>query len=74
MKLRDLTDDVKEAFRKSKMLLGHAFQLARLREEEQKKTLQWMLSRGQDESLPRLSVPDRQPTPALRGCPGRLDV
>ncbi len=48
MKLRDLTEDAKEAFRKGKMLLGHAFHLARLREDEQKKTLQWMLSRGQE--------------------------
>jgi ParB family chromosome partitioning protein len=48
MKLRDLIDDAKDAFRKGKVLLGHAFQLARLREEEQKKTLQWMLSRGQE--------------------------
>jgi ParB/RepB/Spo0J family partition protein len=52
MKLRDLGEDAKDAFRKGKMLLGHAFQLARLREDEQKKTLKWMLGHGREVQTP----------------------
>lgn len=48
IKLRDLIEPAKAAFRKGKMLLGHAFELARLREDEQAQALRWMLERGKD--------------------------
>jgi ParB family transcriptional regulator, chromosome partitioning protein len=48
MKLRDLIDPARDAFRKGSILLGHAFELARLREDEQAQALEWMLSRTQD--------------------------
>jgi ParB/RepB/Spo0J family partition protein len=43
LKLNDLLPAAKEAFRQNHILLGHALELCRLREEEQKKALQWML-------------------------------
>jgi len=45
MKLRDLIEPAKADFRKGKVLLGHAFELARLREDEQTEALKWMLGR-----------------------------
>jgi ParB family chromosome partitioning protein len=48
MKLRDLTETAKAAFRKNKILLGHAFEIARLQESEQQRALKWMLERGKD--------------------------
>lgn len=47
-KLLDLTDRAKAAFRKGDILLGHAIELARLRENEQKKALKWMLETYKD--------------------------
>ncbi len=52
MKLRDLIEPAKAAFRKGKMLLGHAFELARLRGDEQTEALKWMLARGTDVETP----------------------
>jgi ParB family chromosome partitioning protein len=52
MKLRDLIEPAKAAFLKGKMLLGHAFELARLREDEQEQALAWMLERGRDIQTP----------------------
>src|SRR5258708_37316225 len=52
MKLLDLTEAAKVAFRKGKMLLGHAFELARLQENEQQRALKWMLERGKDVQTP----------------------
>lgn len=52
MKLRDLIEPAKAAFRKNKMLLGHAFELARLREDEQQEALKWMLGRSSDVETP----------------------
>jgi ParB family chromosome partitioning protein len=52
MKLRDLIEPAKAAFRKGKMLLGHAFELARIRDDEQAQALKWMLERGQDVQTP----------------------
>lgn len=52
MKLRDLIEPAKAAFLKAKILLGHAFELARLREDEQEKALAWMLERGKDIQTP----------------------
>jgi ParB/RepB/Spo0J family partition protein len=48
LSLNDLLEKAKQAFRKNQILLGHAFELARLREDEQNKALQWMLGRQQD--------------------------
>lgn len=47
LKLNDLVPAAKAAFRKNQILLGHAFELSRLREDEQKTALQWMLSNHQ---------------------------
>ncbi len=43
LRLNDLIAAGKAAFRKNQILLGHALELSRLREDEQKKALQWML-------------------------------
>jgi ParB/RepB/Spo0J family partition protein len=48
LSLNGLLEKAKEAFRKNQILLGHAFELARLREDEQSKALDWMLARLQD--------------------------
>jgi ParB family chromosome partitioning protein len=43
LKFNDLVAAAKTAFRKNQILLGHAFELSRLREDEQKTAVQWML-------------------------------
>jgi ParB/RepB/Spo0J family partition protein len=45
LKLNDLVDEAKQAFRSERLILGHAEELARLRPEEQTATLKWLLSR-----------------------------
>ena len=42
LKLLDLIRPAKDAFRKDELLLGHAFELCRLREAEQKMALEWL--------------------------------
>ncbi len=44
VKLNDLLAAAKTAFRKHQILLGHAFELSRLRTDEQEKALKWMLA------------------------------
>ena len=48
LKLNDLIAAAKTAFRKNQILLGHAFELSRLREDEQKRALQWMLGKHEE--------------------------
>ena len=48
IKLNDLIATAKTAFRKNQILLGHAFELSRLREDEQKRALQWMLANREE--------------------------
>lgn len=48
LKLNDLLDEAKQAFREGKMLPEHAFEIARLRREEQKQVLDWLLSQQTD--------------------------
>lgn len=43
LKLNDLIDAAKKSFRHGTILAGHAFEFSRLREDEQKQALQWML-------------------------------
>jgi ParB/RepB/Spo0J family partition protein len=48
LKLNDLIAAGKAAFRKDQILLGHALELSRLREDEQKSALEWMLSKDKE--------------------------
>jgi ParB family transcriptional regulator, chromosome partitioning protein len=48
LKLNDLIATGKAAFRKDQILLGHALELSRLREDEQKSALEWMLNRDKE--------------------------
>jgi ParB family chromosome partitioning protein len=48
LKLNDLIAAGKAAFRKEQILLGHALELSRLREDEQKSALEWMLNRDKE--------------------------
>jgi ParB/RepB/Spo0J family partition protein len=48
LRLNDLITPGKAAFRKDQILLGHALELSRLREDEQKSALQWMLNRDKE--------------------------
>ncbi len=52
LKLNDLDTTGKDAFRKGDLQLGHANELARLRPEEQKLALSWMLKKSQDHRVP----------------------
>lgn len=48
LKLNDLIPAAKTAVTQAKLLLGHASELARLRTEEQEKTLKWLLHQSKD--------------------------
>jgi ParB family transcriptional regulator, chromosome partitioning protein len=48
LKLNDLVEEAKTAFQEGTLLLGHADELARLRPEEQKAALQWLLREGRE--------------------------
>lgn len=52
LKLNDLDAAAKEAFRNGDLLPGHANELARLRLEEQKLALDWLLKKNQDVRTP----------------------
>lgn len=52
LKLNDLDAAAKTAFREGDLLLGHANELARLRPEEQKTAISWLLSHNKEMQTP----------------------
>jgi ParB/RepB/Spo0J family partition protein len=52
LKLRSLTEAAKTAFRKDLILLGHAFELCRLREDEQKQALAFLTESRREVNQP----------------------
>lgn len=48
LKLNDLIADAREAFHNGKLLLGHASELSRLRDDEQESALKWMLQQHKE--------------------------